>query len=253
MGLIPGKGIDKIAQILFHPTASDLLIAVSNDNGSANIRFFDLATSSESLVTPLEASVFNVALSPDGSRLAAATKDGKIIVMDPRDRSSAVSGKAHDSPRSFQINWLDAATLLSVGFSRGSQRRINLYRVDDNEITTAHSMLIDVSPSVLFPVYDPDTSILYVWGKGERQIQAYEVHPDHATEPIAKLPNYTAGTPQLGLAFFPKRAVDVKKVEVARTLRLTGKTIEEVSFSIPRNKVGWFIRLGLTTARLFPR
>ena len=98
-------------------------------------------------------------------------------------------------------------------------------------------MLIDVSPSVLFPVYDPDTSILYVWGKGERQIQAYEVHPEHAVEPIAKLPSFTAGSPQLGLAFFPKRTVDVKKVEVAKALRLTSKTIEEVTFSIPRNKV----------------
>lgn len=231
--------MDKIAQILFHPTARDLLVAVTNDNGAANVRFFDLTSSSEALVVPLETNgVFNIAFSPDGGRLAAATKDGKIIVLNPRDSSSAVSGKAHDSPRSFQMAWIDTTTLLSVGLSRGSQRRINLYRIDENEVKTVHSMLIDVSPSVLFPVYDPDTSILHVWGKGERQIQAYEVHPDHATEPVAKLPSYTAGTPQLGLAFFPKRMVDMKKVEVAKALRLTGKTIEEVSFSIPRNKVG---------------
>lgn len=190
---------------------------------------------------PIETSgVFNFAFAPDGSRLAAATKDSRIIVLDPRDASSQRAGKAHDSPRSCQLAWIDSAHLISVGFSKGSQRRINLYRIPTDASTaieTIHSLLIDVSPSVLFPVYDPDTSIMYVWGKGERQIQAYEVHPEHASEPIAKLPSYTAGTPQLGLAFFGKGLVDVKKIEVAKALRLTGKTIEEVVFTIPRNKV----------------
>jgi hypothetical protein len=169
--------------------------------------------------------------------LAVATKDGRIIVFDPRDKRSSTTGKAHDSPRSFQMAWIDEHHLISVGFSKGSQRRINLYTISPSSIETAHSLLIDVSPSVLFPVFDPDTSIMYVWGKGERQIQAYEVHPENATGPIAKLPSYTAGSPQLGLAFFSKRSLDVKKVEVAKALRLTAKTIEEVTYTIPRNKV----------------
>lgn len=224
--------------MVFHPTARDLLVLATNDAGKANVRLFDLSTTKEELVVPLEATgVFNISWSTDGSRLAAATKDGRVIVLDPRDPSSAISGKAHDSSRSFQLVWIDDAHLISVGFSRGSQRRINLYKIGSTNIETIHSLLIDVSPSVLFPVYDPDTSILYVWGKGERQIQAYEVHPDNANEPIAKIPSYTSGSPQLGLAFFPKTALDVKKVEVAKALRLTAKTIEEVTFTIPRNKV----------------
>lgn len=223
---------------MFHPTAKDLLVLATNDAGKASIRLFNLSLSQESLVAPLEATgVFNIVWSLDGSRLAAATKDGRIVILDPRDISSAISGKAHDSPRSFQLAWISDSHLVSVGFSRGSQRRINLYKVTSEGVETIHSLLIDVSPSVLFPVYDPDTCILYVWGKGERQIQAYEVHPENPTEPIAKIPSYTSGTPQLGLTFFPKAALDVKKVEVAKALRLTAKTIEEVTFTIPRNKV----------------
>ena len=177
-----------------------------------------------------------VAWSPSGNRMAIASKDGRILIIDPRNPSSVTSGSAHDSPRSFQIAWIDSTHLVSVGFSRGSQRKINLYCLSSSQITTVHSVLIDVSPSVLFPVYDPDTSILYIWGKGERQIQAFEVHPEHAAEPIAKLPSYTAGLPQLGVAFLPKRVVDVRKVEITRALRLTAKTMEEVIFSIPRLK-----------------
>ena len=174
---------------------------------------------------------------PDGSRVAVATKDARVMVLDPRESTSVISRPVHDSPRSFQLAWIDDTHIVSVGFSRGSQRCINLYEISSDGIAIVYSVLIDISPSVLFPVYDPGTAIMYVWGKGERQIQAYEVHPG-ATEPIAKLPGYTAGSPQLGVSYLPKKVVNVTKVEVAKALRLTARSIEEVSFSIPRNKVG---------------
>jgi WD40 repeat protein len=235
-----GKGMDKIAQVAFHSTAKNLLTAVTNDAGSASLRLFDLASSEETLVIPLETpGVFNMTWSPLGDRVAISTKDGRIIILNPRDPSDTISGKAHDSPRSFQLAWISPTHLLSVGFSRGSQRKINLYTLTSTTLTTSYSHLIDTSPSVLFPIYDPDTSILYIWGKGERQIQAFEIHPENTNEPIQNLPGYTAGNPQLGVSFGRKGDVDVRKVEVGKCLRLTGKTLEEVSWSIPRNKVGY--------------
>lgn len=223
----------------FHPTAKDLLSAITNDHGKASLRFWDLSAGEEARCIALDSDgVFNFTWAPEGDRVALSTKDGRLVTLDPRQPDKLIHGPAHDSPRSFQIAWIDKQRLVSVGFSRGSQRKINLYEIkDDASIQTLSSLLIDVSPSVLFPHYDPDTSILYIWGKGERQIQAYQIQLDHANEPIAKLPSYTAGTPQLGVAWFPKRMVDVRKVEVGKALRLNAKSIEEVSFSIPRNKV----------------
>ncbi|WWD15778.1 hypothetical protein CI109_100201 [Kwoniella shandongensis] len=242
--VLKGKGIDRFTQIHFHPTAKDLLVGVTNDHGKPSIRFWDLITGEEARRVEVPSTgVFNAAFNPEGDRVAVATKDGKVLVFDPRNVESISSCKAHDSPRSFQIEWIDSQHLVTVGFSRGSQRKINLYRLPSTstgEVTTISSLTIDVSPSVLFPVYDPDTSILYVWGKGERLIQAFEVHPENDREPLTKLPSYTAGSPQLSVAFFPKRMVDVKKIEVAKALRLTAKTIEEVTFSIPRNKPDFF-------------
>jgi hypothetical protein len=215
---------------------------VTNDQGKAALRFWDLSTGQESLNVPLDMpGAYNLTWAPAGDRVALTTKGGRLLVLDPRRPVQQASGPAHDSPRSSQIAWVDTTHLISVGFSRGSQRKINLYEIvsGSNEIKTVASIGIDVSPSVLFPVYDPDTSILYIWGKGERQIQAFEIHPENQrpAEPIAKLPSYTAGTPQLGLSFFPKKMVDIKKVEVGKALRLNAKSIEEVSFTIPRNKV----------------
>jgi hypothetical protein len=164
-----------------------------------------------------------------------ATKEGSILVLDPRDPATSLSGKAHDSPRSFHIEWIDDSHLVSVGFSKGSQRKVNLYSLD-SEVRNLTSLTVDVSPSVLFAKYDPDTCVLYIWGKGERVIHAYEVHPG-TNESLAKLPSYTAGEAQLSVFWLPKRMVDVRKVEVGKVLRLTAKTMEEVSFSIPRNRV----------------
>ena len=239
--VLKGDGIDKIAIIAFHPTAKDLLTVLTNDQGTCAIRLFDLKEGKEVKKSTLDLDgAFNMIWSPVGDKVAVATKDGRILTLDPRQPESQALGPAHDSPRSFQITWIDESHLLSVGFSKGSQRRINLYQIADKTIKTLSSFMMDISPSVLFPQYDPDTHILYVWGKGERQIQAFEIRPENDLEPIAKLPSFTSGSPQLGVAFFPKRLVDVKKVEVARVLRLTAKAIEEVSFTIPRNKPDFF-------------
>ena len=179
----------------------------------------------------------------DGTRIAVASKQKQILVLDPWKPDQVMSGPAHDSPRSFQIVWIDEDHLISVGFSRGSQQCLNLYVLpSDGEkgIMVQSSLLLDTSPSVLFPIYDPDTKILFLWGKGDRQIRAFEIRPENNSEPMAVLPSFTSGSPQLGVAFFPKAIMDVKKVEVARALRLNAKSLEDVSFTIPRNKPDFF-------------
>lgn len=232
--------MDKIAHVAFHPTAWNLVVVASNDLKSPALHFFDISEGQHQLHVPLDVGqIFTFAISQTGSKVALSCKDSQVVVLDPRKPEKQVKGKAHDSPRSFQLAWVDDTHLVSVGFNRGSMRKINLYEVTDNEVKTLASCTIDVSPSVLFPAYDPDTNILYVWGKGERAIQAFEIQPG-AVEPIAKLPAFTGAAPQLAVAFFPKTACDVRKVEVARALRLTAKTLEDVTFTIPRNKPQFF-------------
>lgn len=45
---------------------------------------------------------------------------------------------------------------------------------------------------------------------------------------------YKGKEPQKGFSFLPKRCVDVMSCEVAKGVRLTGKTVEYVSFKVPR-------------------
>lgn len=96
---------------------------------------------------------------------------------------------------------------------------------------------LDVSPAPLFPFVDIDTKIAILYSRGERSCQAYEVQPGQA-KAFAKLPNFETGTLQAGWAFLNKQGNDVRQVEILSALRLTQSTIEQVSFTVPRAKVG---------------
>jgi pantothenate kinase-related protein Tda10 len=237
--VVRGQNVDKIVQIAFHPTAKNLLVAATNEAGKASLRFFDIEAGTEAKQVALDVKgIAGMAIAPAGDRIAISTKDGRVGVLDPRDPSTLVTGDGHSSPRSCQLVWVDDTHILSIGFARGSMRQINLYTVGTS-ITTEASQSISVSPAVLFPSYDADTNILYVWGKGDQSIQAFEIHPGKP-EAIAKLPAFTGPGAQHAVAFFPKQHVDPRKVEVAKCLRLTARSIEEVSFTIPRSKTTFF-------------
>ncbi|GMK55984.1 hypothetical protein CspeluHIS016_0210400 [Cutaneotrichosporon spelunceum] len=233
--LVRGAGLERIAHVAFHPTARDLLLVASNEHGASHLRFFDLSSGTEDKVVTLPGAVTGFAVSDCGRRVALATKDGRIVVWD-RD-GTFVEGRAHDSPRAAQVAWA-GDHLVSLGFGRGSMRQLHVYSVG-GAVERIAALSLDVSPSVLFPVYDVDTHILYAWGKGQQNMLAFQL--DMSTnEVIQKLPSFTAGSPQLGVAFLPKTSLDVRRVEVARCLRLTARSVEEVTFSVPRNRPEFF-------------
>ena len=72
--------------------------------------------------------------------------------------------------------------------------------------------------------------------QGERTVHNYEVSED----PPHLFGNATINLQSLhqGLAFLPRNVLDVRKVEVARAWRLTNNSVEPVSFTVPRVRVG---------------
>jgi coronin-1B/1C/6 len=91
---------------------------------------------------------------------------------------------------------------------------------------------IDTSAGVLIPYFDPDNSILYCAGKGDGNIRYFEIVD---TEPYVHfLSEYRDNQSQKGIAFLPKKAVDVSKCEIAVCLRLLRDRVVPVSFQVPR-------------------
>lgn len=104
--------------------------------------------------------MWTAAWNAQGSLLAVACKDRQVRVFDPRRADETFSGPAHNSARSFQLVWLTDSVLATIGFAAGSQRKILVHSVPvgaegerKENVEVVSEVLLDVSPSVLFPHY----------------------------------------------------------------------------------------------------
>lgn len=94
---------------------------------------------------------------------------------------------------------------------------------------------LDVSPALLIPYYDEDSSTVFLTGKGDTTIYAYEVTEEAPY--LCPLSHHRCSSIHQGLSFLPKNRCDVAIVEFAKCYRLTNNSIEPLSFTVPRLKV----------------
>lgn len=252
--------MDRIIELKHHPLAKGLLMTVSDDHGHPTVRLWDVEKGTVVLRVELPAGgvrcfapafdrvadsfprpnqqVSSTAWSPTGSHIAVATKSKQLLILDPRASTTApLTVASHSSPRPVRVAWLSPTHVLTTGFNRTASRELLLYSVTDSKVEQIASQSLDVSPAPLFPWFDPDTSILFLYSRGDRSCLAYEVHPEDGAKAFGKLPNFEHGTLQSGYAFMAKTRNDVKKVEIVKAYRLTPGTIETISFTVPRAKV----------------
>ncbi|XP_059936352.1 coronin-6 isoform X2 [Mesoplodon densirostris] len=91
---------------------------------------------------------------------------------------------------------------------------------------------MDTSNGVLLPFYDPDSSIVYLCGKGDSSIRYFEI----TEEPpfVHYLNTFSSKEPQRGMGFMPKRGLDVSKCEIARFYKLYERKCEPIIMTVPR-------------------
>ncbi|GAB00007.1 uncharacterized protein L969DRAFT_53496 [Mixia osmundae IAM 14324] len=231
-------GMDKIVGLHPNPVASHVLLTVSEDRGAYNARVWDLATRSVSISIPLRGPVHSTVWNSSGSKIALAFKDKTLQVLDPRQPDHKAVGPSHDSVRSTRMVFLDDDTLATAGFSRSASREISVHRILDHEIKTVARLSLEVSPAPLFLHCDRDSSILFAYAKGEQTLLAFDV--DLSKPSITRLSPFPSSSPTLGIAFLPKVSVDVRRAEIAIALRLTSKTVERVTFTVPRARLEYF-------------
>lgn len=167
---------------------------------------------------------------PDGSLLATVCKDQKIRVYEPRTSSEPLmSGLGPSGTRGARVCWaLGGTHLITTGFTKVSERQITLY--DASALTPIHTEGIDVSPAILIPFYDEDSSTLFLTGKGDTTIFCFEV--------LAEAPNFfplshfKCPGPHQNVSFLHKNACNVAQVEFATCFRLTSSTVEPLAFKV---------------------
>jgi len=229
---------DKVQIVSFHPLAENVFLTAAFDRG---VKIWDLEDTSQPriVVEGHGDQLFAAKFSPCGRLLATLCKDGLIRVYEPRKDCAVpkVSGGEIVPKKGARVVWcLEGGLLVVTGFCRQSERQVQVYKSATLELL--HSLVLDVSPAILIPHYDEDSSTLFLAGKGESTVTTFEVASD--SPHLFPLSPYRAAGLHQGLAFLPKKACDVRAVEFARAYRLTSNAIEPVAFSVPRVKTKFF-------------
>uniref|UniRef100_A0A8I3N3A1 Coronin n=1 Tax=Canis lupus familiaris TaxID=9615 RepID=A0A8I3N3A1_CANLF len=210
----------RVGIVTWHPTARNVLLSAGCDNV---VLIWNVGTAEElyrldSLHPDL---IYNVSWNRNGSLFCSACKDKSVRIIDPR-RGTLVAEreKAHEGARPMRAIFLADGKVFTTGFSRMSERQLALWDPENLEEPMALQEL-DSSNGALLPFYDPDTSVVYVCGKGDSSIRYFEI----TDEPpyIHFLNTFTSKEPQRGMGSMPKRGLEVSKCEIAR--RTSSRTI----------------------------
>jgi len=222
----------KIHIVQFHKTADNIASSAGHDH---SIRVWDLSrgTSVKNFENIISDTIWSLSWNRQGSMFAASSKDKLVRLFDPRSDSPVSSSwQAHEGTKPSKALWLGHRDqIVTLGFNRQSSRQISLW---DPRNTNApiHNIDVYVAAGVFMPMFDEDTSMLYVAGKGDTSIRYYEFGEE--APQLFYLSSFTSQKPQKGVCLLPKLGGDVMKCEVARIMRNTTDTLEIVSMIVPR-------------------
>ncbi|XP_063703312.1 coronin-7 isoform X3 [Culicoides brevitarsis] len=224
---------DKIYSIKYHPVAKNVCLTASYD---MTVKIWDLETLTSNITLKGHTDqIFSSAWSPCGVYLATVCKDSRVRIFDPRKTDLPISeGPGPVGTRGARLTWaLEGEYLVVTGFDKVSERQISLYHTKDLSAPVTTTGL-DVAPAILIPYYDEDSSTLFVTGKGDSTIYAFEITDE--VPYICPLSHHRCTGLHQGLSFLPKNQCDVTIVEFAKAFRLTNNAVEPLSFTVPRIK-----------------
>lgn len=184
-----------------------------------------------------------------------------VRIIDPRSNVPiTLAADSHQSIKDSRVVWLgDQSRILTTGFDSARLRQI-IIRDLRNFNTPEKTLELDCSTGVLMPLYDPDTNMLFLAGKGDTTIAYMEVtdkdpylieglrhngndnilYLKHKIEfkknvhsiigPIDML----TGEQTKGACLVPKRALRVMEGEVNRIMQLTSNSVIPIMYQVPR-------------------
>ncbi|CAH0713431.1 unnamed protein product, partial [Brenthis ino] len=227
----------RVGLVLWHPTAQNVLLTAGSDN---QIAIWNVGTGEVLISLDCHPDlIYSACWNWTGSKLLTTCRDKKIRIIDPRKGEVESEAIAHEGSKASRAIFLKHGLVFTTGFSRMSERQYTL-RTPDALAEPIVTVEIDTSNGVMFPLYDPDTNLVYLCGKGDSVIRYFEVtHPWYTVTPeppfVHYINTFQTPDPQRGIGMMPKRGCDVATCEIAKFYRLNNSGLcQVVSMTVPR-------------------
>ena len=223
----------KVNLLRFHPTANNVLASTSSDY---TVKLWDVEAGHE-LVTfdDMQDLCQDIVWDYKGDNYATACKDKAVRFVGAR--SSTVTSKigmAHDGVKGVKVVYMgESGKVLTTGHSRASGREVKIWDLKNLD-KPIHTEKIDTAAGVLMPMYDVDTNVIFLCGKGDGNIRTCEFE-DKPPYFHRLNDGFRSTTALKGVCMVPKRGLDVMSCETARLLKVTNEAgVQPLSFYVPR-------------------
>lgn len=151
----------RVGLVAWHPTANNVLLSASAD---CKIIIWNVGTSEILSAIQTPDLIFHACFSWKGDRIVVTCKDKKIRIYEPRTGELESEGEGHEGAKPQRAIFLRDDMILTIGFSRMSERQYSL-RSESALDEPIVMETLDTSNGVLFPFYDPDVNMLYLVAK----------------------------------------------------------------------------------------
>ncbi|QSZ29436.1 hypothetical protein DSL72_003950 [Monilinia vaccinii-corymbosi] len=219
----------KVGQVLFNPAANNILASASGDY---TVKLWDIGTGKAPLALKHGDIVQSLSWSANGSLLATTSRDKKLRIWDTRQERPAHEGPGHTGAKNSRVVWMgEHNRLATTGFSKMSDRQLALWDVGNAKQPIGGFTVLDSISGVCMPFWDDGTQCLYLAGKGDGNIRYYEYENDK----FEFLSEYKSSDQQRGIAFLPRRGINVHENEVMKGFKtVNDQYVEPISFTVPR-------------------
>mmetsp|Transcript_8558 Transcript_8558/g.8120 ORF Transcript_8558/g.8120 Transcript_8558/m.8120 type:complete len:449 (-) Transcript_8558:306-1652(-) len=223
----------KVTLLRFHPTAANVLASTSADY---TVKIWDVEKNEViSSFEDFNDLVQDIVWNHNGDRYATSCKDKIVRLMDARTGNADTKiDLPHDGLKSVKLSFLgESGKFLTVGASKQNSREVKIWDLK-NLSQPLSSEKVDNASGVLLPLFDADTNVLYLAGKGDGIIRPYEF--DDTSPYMHRLNDgFRSSVPAKGCCIVPKRGLNIMGCENARLLKLTNNEgIHPLSFIVPR-------------------
>ncbi|KAK2708125.1 coronin-1C-A-like [Artemia franciscana] len=220
----------RVGLLAWHPSALNVLLSAGGEN---NVVIWNVGTGEPSIVIDCHPdTLYSVCWSWNGSHLLTSCKDKKLRIVNPRTGEVEEEADGHEGNKTSKAIFLKNGLVFTTGFSKISERQYSL-RAPKHLGEPIIMVELDSSNGVMFPLYDPDTNLVYLCGKGDSVIRYFEITPEAPF--VHYINTFQTSDPQRGIGIMPKRGCDVSSCEIARFYRLNNSGLcQVISMTVPR-------------------